>query len=80
MVVSQQELLSVEDLGFDKETAAEIRQKNPDVIVKLKDEQREQEQIKLALEKTGNNVAQASQLLGISRQALYAKLRKYRLR
>lgn len=80
MVVSQQELLSVEDLGFDKETATEIRQKNPDVIVKLKDEQREQEQIKLALEKTGNNVAQASQLLGISRQALYAKLRKYRLR
>lgn len=80
IVVSQQELLSVEDLGFDKETAADIRQKNPDVIVKLKDEQREQEQIKLALEKTGNNVAQASLLLGISRQALYAKLRKYRLR
>ena len=80
VVVSQQELLSIEDLGFDKETAADIRQKNPDGIVKLRDEQRELEQIKLALEKTGNNITQASRLLGISRQALYAKLKKYRLR
>lgn len=80
VVVSQQELLSIEDLGFDKETAADIHQKNPDGIVKLKDEQRELEQIKLALEKTGNNITQASRLLGISRQALYAKLKKYRLR
>lgn len=80
VIVSQQELLSIEDLGFDKETAMDVHQKNPNGIVKLKDEQRELAQIKLALEKTGNNITQASGLLGISRQALYAKLKKYRLR
>ena len=58
----------------------DVHQKNPNGIVKLKDEQRELAQIKLALEKTGNNITQASGLLGISRQALYAKLKKYRLR
>ena len=78
--MSQQELLSTEDLGFDKETAADIYQKNRDGIVKLKDGERELEQIKLALEKTGNNITQASRLLGISRQALYARLKKYGLR
>ena len=40
----------------------------------------ELEQVKLALEKSGGNITQAAGLLGISRQALYARLRKYNLK
>lgn len=80
LVVSQQDQLSAEDMGFDKETATDIGQTNPSLIMKLKDEERELEQIKLALEKTDHNITQTSRLLGISRQALYAKLKKYHLK
>lgn len=80
VIVSQEDKLLVEDMGFDKVTASDSIRTNPSLIMKLKDEEREQEQIRLALEKTGNNVTQTSRLLGISRQALYAKLKKYRLR
>lgn len=80
VIVAQQELLSSEDLGFDRETAAEMTRKNHEAILKLKDEERELEQIRLALEKSNGNITQASRLLGISRPALYAKLRKYNLK
>ena len=36
--------------------------------------------VKLALEKSGGNITQAAGLLGISRPALYARLRKYNLK
>nr|WP_195655628.1 helix-turn-helix domain-containing protein [Bacteroides sp. 1001136B_160425_E2] len=45
-------------------------------MLKLKDEKRELDLVKLALEKSGGNITQAAILLGISRQALYARLRK----
>lgn len=82
VIVSQQELLSMEDLGFDKEVVmvAGSCQKSPSAVMKLKDEERELEQIKLALDKSDNNITQAAGLLGISRQALYAKLKKYGLK
>lgn len=80
VIVAQQDLLSVEDLRFDKNAVTAINHGNALTIMKLKDEKREVEQIKFALEKAGNNITQASHLLGISRQALYAKLRKYNLK
>lgn len=80
VVVAQQELVSAEDLGFDKEVTAYTSQHNPALIMKLKDEERDITQIKLALEQSGDNITQAAKLLGISRQALYTKLGKYGLK
>lgn len=80
VIVAQQDCLSFEDLGFNQDTVTDICQQNPSAVIKLKDGERELEQIKLALEEAGNNVTKASHLLGISRQALYAKLRKYHLK
>lgn len=80
VVVAQQELLSVEDLGFDKKMIAAINQNNAPAIMKLKDEERELEQVKLALEKSGSNITQAAKLLGISRQALHTKLKRFHLK
>lgn len=80
VIVAQQELLSPEDLGFDKGVITDTHGKNQAAIMKLKDEERELEQVKLALEKTGGNITQAAGLLGISRQALYARLRKHNLK
>lgn len=80
VIVAQQELLTPDDLGFDKEMITDAGGKNQAVILKLKDEEREVEQVKLALEKSEGNITQASKLLGISRPALYAKLRKYNLK
>lgn len=80
VIVAQQAILFIDDLGLNKDVATDLCPKNPSTIMKLKDEERELEQIKLALEKSGNNITQAACLLGISRQALYAKLRKYNLR
>lgn len=80
VIVAQQELLSPEDLGFDKGVITDTRGKNRAAVMKLKDEKRELEQVKLALEKSGGNITQAAVLLGISRQALYVRLRKYNLK
>lgn len=80
VIVAQQELLSAEDLGFDKGMITDACGKNRAAIMKLKDEERELEQVKLALEKSDGNITQAAGLLGISRQALYARLRKYNLK
>lgn len=80
VIVAQQELLSVEDLGFDKNMVATICKGNTQTILKLKDEERELEQVKFALEKSEGNITQAAKLLGISRQALHAKLKKYNLK
>lgn len=80
LVVSQQDQLSAEDMGFEAETVADAGHTNPSLIMKLKDEERELEQIKLALERADHNITQTSRLLGISRQALYAKLKKYHLK
>lgn len=80
VIVAQQELLSVEDLGFDKNAVVATNQGNTQAIVKLKDEEREAGQIKLALEKASGNITQAAKLLGISRQALHTKLKKYNLK
>lgn len=80
VIVAQQELLSIEDLGFDKNAVSTTDQSNTLAIMKLKDEEREQEQIKLALEKSDGNITQAAKLLGISRQALYAKLKRFHLK
>ena len=78
--MAQQKLLSPENLGFERKTVLNTCMKNQTTIMKLKDEEREQEQIKLALGKSGNNITLAAKLLGISRQALYTKLRKYQLK
>lgn len=80
VIVAQRELLSVEDLRFNINAAATINQDNAPAIMKLKDEERELEQIKLALEKSGGNITQAARLLGISRQALHAKLKRFHLK
>lgn len=80
IIVAQQELLSPEDLGFEKEIITDVGKTNQAIIMKLKDEERELEQIKLALEKSNGNVTQAARLLGISRQALYARLKKFNLK
>lgn len=80
IIVAQQELLSPEDLGFEKEIITDVGKTNQAIIMKLKDEERELEQIKLALEKSNGNVTQAAMLLGISRQALYARLKKFNLK
>ena len=80
IIVAQQKLLSPENLGFERKTVLNTCMKNQTTIMKLKDEEREQEQIKLALGKSGNNITLAAKLLGISRQALYTKLRKYQLK
>ncbi len=80
VIVAQQELLSVEDLGFDKNMVATICKGNTKAILKLKDKEREMEQVKFALEKSEGNVTQAAKLLGISRQALHTKLKKYNLK
>ena len=80
VIVTRHELLSPEDLGFDKEMIIETCRKDRSTIMKIRDEERELEQVKLALEKSGGNITQAAGLLGISRQALYARLRKYNLK
>lgn len=80
VIVAQQELLSVEDLGFDKNVVATICKGNTQAILKLKDEERELEQVKFALEKSEGNITQAAKLLGISRQALHAKLKRFHLK
>lgn len=80
VIVAQQELLSSEDLGFDKEMIIGIYGKDRATIMKIRDDERELEQVKLALEKSGGNITQAAGLLGISRQALYARLRKHNLK
>lgn len=80
VIVAQQELLSAEDLGFDKDMIIETCGKDRATIMKLRDEERELEQVKLALEKSGGNITQAAGLLGVSRQALYARLRKHNLK
>ena len=80
IIVAQEDLLSVEDLGFDKNMVKSTNQENAAMIVKLKDEEREIEQIKLALGESSNNITRAAKLLGISRQSLHAKLRRYKLR
>lgn len=80
IIVAQQELLSPDDLGFGKEIITDIGKTNQAIIMKLKDEERELEQIKIALEKSNSNITQAARLLGISRQALYARLKKYDLK
>lgn len=80
IIVAQEDLLSVEDLGFDKNTARSTNQENTARRMKLKDEERELEQIKLALVESGNNITRAAKLLGISRQALHVKLRRYKLK
>lgn len=80
VIVAQQELLSVEDLGFDKNMVATTNQGSKLAILKLKDEKRELEQIRFALEKSGGNITQAAKLLGISRQALHVKLKRYDLK
>lgn len=80
VIVTRQELLSPEDLGFDKEMIIETCRKDRSTIMKIRDEERELEQVKLALEKSGGNITQAAGLLGISRPALYARLRKYNLK
>ena len=48
--------------------------------MKLKNAEKEKTQISLALEKSKGNVTQAAVLLGISRTALYGKMKKYRLK
>ena len=80
IIIAQNEYLSVDDLGFRKENAATVNLKNASTIIKLKDEERDKEQISLALQKSGNNRTQAARLLGISRQALHAKLKRYGLK
>lgn len=80
VIVAQQELLSSEDLGFDKDMIIGTYGKDRATIMKIRDEERELEQVRLALEKSGGNITQAAGLLGISRQALYARLRKYNLK
>ena len=79
IIIAQNEYLSVADLGFDKENAAAVNLRSASAIMKLKDEERDKEQIILALQKSGNNITRAARLLGISRQALHAKLKKYDL-
>lgn len=80
IIVAQEDLLSIEDLGFNKDMINKAYQGNTGMIMILKDEERDIEKIKLALRKSGNNITQAARLLGISRQALYAKLRRYGLK
>ncbi|GLL52358.1 sigma-54-dependent Fis family transcriptional regulator [Bacteroides finegoldii] len=76
VIVAQYGLLSEEDLGFNEEIITNFSKKSQTTILKLKDEKRELDLVKLALEKSGGNITQAAILLGISRQALYARLRK----
>lgn len=80
IIIAQNEYLSVADLGFDKENAAAVNLRSASAIMKFKDEERDKEQIILALQKSGNNITRAARLLGISRQALHAKLKKYDLK
>lgn len=80
IIIAQNEYLSVDDLGFGQEVAVAVNPRNASTIMKLKDEDRDKEQIILALQKSGNNITRAAGLLGISRQALHAKLKKYNLK
>lgn len=80
VIVAQQELLSAEDMGLDKGMTADVCGQNQATIMKLKNEEREREQIRLALEESDGNITHAAGLLGISRQALYARLKKYSLK
>lgn len=80
VIVAQDALLSAEDLGFYKDNSMCTKNEKLIAITKFENEEREIEQIKLALEKSNYNITHAARLLSISRQTLHAKLKRYKLK
>lgn len=83
VIISETTLISASDLGSDVCNSAynsESPTRNSFNEIKLRDLEKEKMQISLALEKTNGNVTKAAALLGISRTALYGKLKRYSLK
>lgn len=83
VIISETTLISASDLGSDVCNFAynsESPTRNSFNEIKLRDLEKEKMQISLALEKTKGNVTKAATLLGISRTALYGKLKRYSLK
>lgn len=83
VIISEDTLISASDIGGSGGSLSRdsgTSSCNPCDEMKLKDMEKEKMQISLALEKTKGNITRAATLLGISRTALYGKLKRYNLK
>lgn len=83
VIISEDTLISASDIGGSEGSLSRdsgMSSCNPCDEMKLKDMEKEKMQISLALEKTKGNITRAATLLGISRTALYGKLKRYNLK
>lgn len=83
VIISENALISATDIGggvcgFERYSGTFINDSCNEI--KLRDLEKEKKQISLALEKTNGNISKAAAMLGISRTALYGKLKRYNLR
>lgn len=72
--------ITVQDMGLESTFEPSAIIKGSDRILKQKNVEEEKEKIIQVLKGSGNNITWAAELLGISRTALYNKLRKYNLK
>lgn len=83
VIISEDTLITALDIGIGKgglTLESGVFPCNPCDEMKLKNVEKEKIQISLALEETKGNITKAAALLGISRTALYGKLKRYNLR
>lgn len=83
VIISENTLISASDIGdgvWNIVCNSEIVTRKSNDEIKLRDVEKEKMQISLALEKTNGNVTKAATLLGISRTALYGKMKRYNLK
>lgn len=83
VIISESKLISTSDIGDSVGSFAsnsEMVLHNSCNDIRLRDAEKEKMQISLALEKTNGNITKAASLLGISRTALYGKLKRYNLK
>lgn len=73
-------LVSMKDMGLGDMGKSLSKPGPGGKRLKLKDEEAEKEKIKVVLKENRYNITRAAELLGISRTALYSKLKKYDLK
>ncbi len=77
VLLAETSWITSENLALEK---TELSKSKTATILKMRDEEREKEQIAHALEQAEGNLSRAAKLLGISRRTLYNKMDKYGLR
>lgn len=86
VLVAEGKLLTATDMGLNAniltESTAGLRRNTREILAesRQRNEAEKKERLIQVMEETGHNVTRAAELLGISRPALYAQLKKYGLK